>query len=298
MIIPPRKLVLSGGGVRAVAHLGALQVLEAQNLLSHVQEYIGVSAGAFLAFSLCIGYSLKELQQIVLSFDFQLIRNVTPESMVEFPMSFGLDNGEKLHKLLHSIMRIKGIALDITFADLPLNKSLRCYATDLYRCTFREFSREKTPTVKITTALLASMCLPAYFVPIEDPETGHMLVDGAVVHNYPMGFLSQEEVQQSLGIAFTYEHTNVESIPDIGSFFYQIFACYYMPRTKLSEQKFKENTILIPCGQVAAWDFEASVEDRKGLITLGEKATKEFLDRMKLGSGEARPKITRRYSVS
>lgn len=298
MIIPPRRLVLSGGGMRAVAHLGALQVLEANNLLSQVQEYIGVSAGAFLSFCLCIGYSLKELQQIVLTFDFQLIRNITPESMVEFPMSFGVDTGEKLQKLLHSIMRIKGVSPQITFAELPKEKSLRCFATDVYRCTLREFSREKTPGVAITTALLASMCLPAYFVPVEDPETGHLLVDGGVLHNYPMGFLSEEEIQQSLGITFTYEHTNVESIPDIGSFFYQIFACYYMPRSRYAQQKYKERTIFIPCGHVPAWDFEAAAEERKELFELGEKAAKEFLERKKLGSGEVRPKITRRYSVS
>jgi NTE family protein len=298
MIIPPRKLVFSGGGVRAVAHLGALQVLEANNLLTQVQEYIGVSAGAFLAFSLCIGYSLKELQQIVLSFDFQLIRNVTPESMVEFPMSFGLDNGEKLQKLLHSIMRIKGIPQEITFAELPQGKSLRCFATDVYTCRLREFSREKTPNVKITTALLASMCLPAYFVPVEDPETGHLLVDGGVLNNYPMGFLTPEDVQQSLGLSFTYEHTNVESIPDIGSFFYQLFACYYMPRSRHSQEKYKERTIFIPCGHVPAWDFESPIEDRKALFEVGEKAAKDFLEKSKVGNFKERPKLTRRYSVS
>lgn len=298
MIIPPRKLVLSGGGMRAVAHLGALQVLEANNVLSQVQEYIGVSAGAFLAFCLCIGYSLKELQQIVLTFDFQLIRNISPESMVEFPLTFGVDNGEKLLKLLHSIMRIKGVSQEITFSELPKEKSLRCYATDIYRCTLREFSYSKTPNVKITTALVASMCLPAYFVPIEDPETGHLLVDGGVLHNYPMGFLSPEDVQQSLGITFTYEHTNVESIPDVGSFFSQIFACYYMPRSRQSQEKYKDRTILIPCGEIPAWDFEASLEDKQGLIQLGKQATKEFLERKKLGSGKPRPKVHRRYSVS
>lgn len=284
--------------MRAVAHLGALQVLEANHLLSQVQEYIGVSAGAFLAFCLCIGYSLKELQQIVLSFDFQLIRNITPETMMEFPVSFGVDNGEKLQKLLYSVMRIKSISPEITFAELPKEKSLRCFATDVYTCSLREFSREKTPTVKITTALLASMCLPAYFVPIEDPETGHLLVDGGVLHNYPMGFLAPDEIQQSLGITFTYEHTNVESIPDIGSFFYQIFACYYMPRSRHSQQKYKDRTILIPCGHVPAWDFEAAAEERKGLFVLGETAAKEFLERKKVGNGAIRPKITRRYSVS
>ena len=281
--------------MRAVAHLGALQVLENNNLLSQVQEYVGVSAGAFLAFCLCIGYSLKELQQIVLSFDFQLIRNITPESMVEFPLTFGLDNGEKLQTLLHSVMRIKGISQEITFSELPPEKSLRCFATDIYKCSLREFSREKTPSVKITTALLASMCLPAYFVPIEDPETGHLLVDGGVLHNYPMSFLKSDEIQQSLGLTFTYEHTNVESIPDIGSFFYQIFACYYMPRSRHSEQTYKERTIFIPCGEIPAWDFEAPVEERRRLFELGEKAAKEYIEQKKIGF---RAKIIRRYSVS
>ncbi len=296
MIIPPRRLVLSGGGMRAVAHIGALQVLEANGLLSHIQEYIGVSAGAFLAFCLTIGYTLKEIQQIVLSFDFHLIRNITPESMMEFPDMFGVDTGEKLLTLLHSVMRIKNVSQEITFAELP--KSLRCFATDIYRCKVREFSREKTPTVKVTTALRASMCLPAYFIPVEDPITGHLLIDGGVMHNYPMGFLSKEEQDQSLGLCFTYDHTNVESIPDIGSFFYQIFACYYMPRSLQAQQKYKERTILIPCGHVPAWDFEAPPEDRQNLIKLGEKAAQDYIEKAKINEFGDRPRIERRYSVS
>ena len=298
MILPPRKIVLSGGGMRAVAHIGALQVLENNNLLLQVKEYVGVSAGAFLAFCLAIGYTLKEVQHIVLSFDFHLIRNITPESMMEFPTSFGVDTGEKLLKLLHSIMRIKTISQDITFAELPKEKSFRCFATDLYTCKIREFSREKTPLVKVTTALLASMCLPAYFTPIEDPETGHLLVDGGVMHNYPMTFLTSEEQAQSLGFAFTYDHTTVESIPDIGSFFYQIFACYYMPRTKSSQEKYRDRTVFIPCGHVPAWDFEAPVEDRQTLLKLGEQAAKEYLEKAKLNRFGEKPLITRRYSVS
>lgn len=282
--------------MRAVAHIGALQVLESRGLLSQVKEYVGVSAGAFLSFCLCIGYTLKEVQQIVLSFDFQLIRNITPETMMEFPTSFGIDNGEKLLKLLHSVMRIKNVSQEVTFAELP--KSFRCFATDLYECKPREFCREKTPGAKVTSALLASMCLPAYFVPIEDAETGHLLIDGGVLHNYPMGFLSQDEINQSLGLAFTYDHTNVDSIPDIGSFFYQIFACYYMPRSRQAQQKYKERTILIPCGHVPAWDFEASVEDRKSLIAIGEKAALEYLEKAKLNQFDSKPKLTRRYSVS
>jgi hypothetical protein len=90
----------------------------------------------------------------------------------------------------------------------------------------------------------------------------------------------------------------VDSIPDIGSFFYQIFACYYMPRTKSSQQKYKERTILIPCGHVPAWDFEAAVEDRQNLLKLGEQSAKEYIEKAKINRFENKPMITRRYSVS
>lgn len=282
--------------MRAVAHIGALQVLETRGLLKQIKEYVGVSAGAFLAFCLTIGFTLKELTSIVKQFDFQLIRNITPETMLNFPTEFGIDNGENLLTLLHSILRIKGFGPETTFQDLQSKVAFRCYATDIYRCTFREFSLSKTPTCKITTALRASMCLPAYFTPIEDPETGHLLIDGGVMNNYPLSFLSSQEQQEALGLAFTYEHTNVNHIPDIGAFFYQIFACYYMPRSRTSQQLFQHNTIWIPCGEYPAWDFEGSPEDRQNLISLGEKAAKTYLESIRdIFRGKA---PTRRFSVT
>lgn len=293
MFIPPRRIVLSGGGMRAVAHIGALQVLEARGHLAQVKEYIGVSAGAFLAFCLAIGYTLKELTLIVSMFDFQLIRNITPESMFSFPTDFGVDNGENLLKLLHSIMRIKGLSPTTTFEQLPQGIQFRCFATDLYTCSVREFSKTKTPSVPVTAALRASMCLPAYFIPVEDPETGHLLIDGGVMNNYPFSFLTPEEQRESLGLAFTYDHTHVENIPDIGSFFYQIFACYYMPRNRKNQTRYEKNTIWIACGEYPAWDFESSQEDRMALIQMGEAAATKYFDQ----KGFLSKKPGRRYSV-
>ena len=79
MLIPPRRIVLSGGGIRALAHLGALDVLEKKGYLKNVKEYVGVSAGAFVGFSICIGYTISELRMLCSVFDFGLIRSVDPE---------------------------------------------------------------------------------------------------------------------------------------------------------------------------------------------------------------------------
>lgn len=292
MEIPPRRLVISGGGMRAVAHIGAVQVLEERGLLKGIKECVGVSAGAMFSFCLCIGYTMKEIEKIITEFDFQLIRSISPETLVEFPTAFGIDDGANLLRFLHSLMRQRNIDPNVTFADLQTKMSFRCYATDLCTCTHREFSKEKTPTTKVTTGLQASMCLPSYFVPIQDPETGHMLVDGGVINNYPMSFLTPEEQSQAIGLSFSYNHTTVDEIPEIGSFFMQIFACYYMPRARETEHMFSERTILVPKGDYPPWNFEASNEERQELIGAGKKAAIEFF------AGTRQKKPPRRYSVS
>ena len=47
--IPPRRLLFSGGGIRVISCLGALQVLQEKNIVKCVREYCGVSAGALAA---------------------------------------------------------------------------------------------------------------------------------------------------------------------------------------------------------------------------------------------------------
>ena len=300
MLIPPRRIALSGGGVRAIAHLGALSHLEKKGMLKAVREYIGVSAGAFVGFTLMLGYTLSELKTLCSLFDFSLVRKLDPEAALEFPVTFGLDNGENLVKLLHSLLRIKKQSTTLTFGEwktkYPTAIELRCFATDLFTTKPREFSAAKTPNICIVDALRASMALPVYFTPVKDPETGHMLVDGGILHNSPLAFLPHHERSSAIGISFSYDFTKVDAIDDILTFFSQIFACYYIPRTNHVHEQNRGNCILIPCGNVPAWNFEASREEREEIIDLGEKAAELFCNTHSNNTVEQLP--IRRYSVS
>jgi hypothetical protein len=71
----------------------------------------------------------------------------------------------------------------------------------------------------------------------------------------------------------------------------QIFACYYMPRARETEDIFSERTILVPKGDYPPWNFEATDEERQELIGAGKKAAIEFFN------GRRRQKPPRRYSV-
>ena len=94
-MIPPRHIVHSGGGVKVISLVGALQHLEEKGHLQSVKEYCGVSAGAFLAFMMVLQIPLKTIELLILELDFGVIRNLTPEGLIGFPETFGLDDGRQ-----------------------------------------------------------------------------------------------------------------------------------------------------------------------------------------------------------
>lgn len=297
LFIPPKRIILSGGGLRSISHLGALQILEQKGFLKNVVEYVGVSAGSFVGFAITIGYTIKELIKFCSLFDFGIVRNLTPESAFEFPNTFGFDDGENLIKLIKSLLRQKNLAPTLTFKEWSLTKpklQLRCFATDLNTQEPYEFSALKTPDTMIVDALRITMSLPVYFIPVRDINTGHVLVDGAILHNLPMAFLTKKENQESLAISFTYEHTKIDNIPDIMTYMSQIFACYYMPRVNIVHNYYKDRCILISNGRNPIWNFEITQEKKDSMVEDGRKATNLFFNNLKNNV----KKPLRRYSVS
>lgn len=59
--LPPKNLVLSGGGPKGLAYVGALKALEEKNLIKHVERICGTSAGAITAALLSVGMSSDEI---------------------------------------------------------------------------------------------------------------------------------------------------------------------------------------------------------------------------------------------
>lgn len=294
--ILPRRIVLSGGGIRGVAHIGALLTLEKRGYLKRVNEYCGVSAGAIVAFLICIGYSLKTVARLCLEIDFDSFRTIEEDAFLTCIETFGIDNGKNVQKLFKRFLTEMGYAETLTFAQLyrlkPHAPRLRIFATDLNRCSVKEFSLEKTPHVELVLVVLASMSIPLYFHPVHDPETGHLLVDGGFFQALPLFHLSPMERESALGITFTEDHNNVKKISTLQEFIGQLYASVHFPLTMDIMQKYKEQLIVIPCGSYPLGNVGAPRDDRKMMMEKAEVAAIEFLREEK---GVAPP---RRYSVS
>jgi NTE family protein len=287
--IPPLRLVLSGGGIRGISYVGAFIELEARGFLKNIREILGVSVGALFGFTYSIGYKTNELLEFVNLFDFTLITNVEPDSIIDFFNTLGIDNKDNLEKLIDSILRNKNYSPEITFEEL-YNKTkfhIRFLATNLNNCKIQEFSYKKTPNTKVKFGLLSSMCIPGFFTPCKDNNI--LYVDGAIMKNYPIDLIPQEQLHLTLGLTFSEDHIFVSKIETIEEYLYQIYACSYISKKHI----IKEKTIIIPCGDYMMLNLSAPREDKEYLISLGKKAVKDYFELKQFAV-----KPIRRYSIS
>ena len=68
---PFTNLVFEGGGVKGVAYLGALEVLEERGILGQITRVAGASVGGLNAVLFSLGYSMAETRKVIWSLDFR-----------------------------------------------------------------------------------------------------------------------------------------------------------------------------------------------------------------------------------
>lgn len=285
----PQRIYLSGGGVCAIAHVGALKELSKQVPINAIKEWMGVSAGALVAMCLAIGFTLDQLHDLCMRFDFT---NITEyDSIPGWLLHFGIDTGERLHKLIEACLHGKGLSSDSTFAECynKHNRSLRVVVTDLNAGTVKVFSPLDTPNYKVADAVRASMSFPYYFQPFIDPETGHYFADGGVVSNYPLFILSKEEQQKTLSILI-HTGTKEEENMEIESFVSRPIRIMINQRGIIESKLYHSRCIHIDIANFNILEFSLNEETKNMLFDKGMTSVKDYI--------KSRPKPVRRYSVS
>ena len=287
----PHRVYLSGGGICAVAHVGALMELSKHIPLKTVKEWMGVSAGALVAMCLCVGFTLDELYKVCVEFDFANIKEY--DSVPGWLLHFGIDTGERLHKLIEACLHVKGLSSDFTFKDClnQFGKSLRVVATDLNEAKSVTFCPKLTPDYRVADAVRASMSYPYYFQPFICPISGHHLSDGAVISNYPLFVLPKEDHIQTLSILI---RTLVEPKEDLmGLELEELISrpikIILTERTNIETRFYDSQCIQIDLGNLNTLEFSFDEDTKQFIVQKGRDAVCDFL--------KNRRKPMRRWSV-
>jgi NTE family protein len=169
-------LVLGGGGIKGLAHLGVLTALEEAGV--RPVEIVGSSIGALIGASWCAGVSISELQSVAVGIRRRdVLRMASTEVAFKRMQAPALYRREPLERL------IRGLVGDITFEDLKVPFMVN--TVDLNSGQQVLWGTPGFTDVQIADAVYASCALPGFLPPQE--IQGRYFVDGAVVENLPLG---------------------------------------------------------------------------------------------------------------
>ncbi|MBQ9569713.1 MAG: patatin-like phospholipase family protein [Alloprevotella sp.] len=157
-------LVLSSGGARGYAHIGAIEELEARGY--RIRSVTGCSMGALVGGLYASGH-LAELKEWVLSINRRKILSLTDVSM----SVSHLVKGERI------IQELNKIVPDCRIEDMSM--PFRAVATDLRRQREVVFDRGS-----LYAAIRASISIPTYYDPLRTRKM--LLVDGGITNPLPL----------------------------------------------------------------------------------------------------------------
>ncbi len=184
-------LVLSSGGPRGFAYIGAIEAL-----LEHgytITSVAGTSIGSLVG-GIYVTGRLPEFKEWLFSLDSWDIFSL-------MDLSISKNHFVKGDKIINAI---KEIVPEINIEDLPI--PYRAIATDLY--TGQEVVFDKG---KLFTAIRASISIPSLFKPVKYGM--RTLIDGAIANSLPVNRVARTE--GDIVVAFDVNHVNVEDIQDI-----------------------------------------------------------------------------------
>ncbi len=201
-------LVLSGGGAKGLAHIGALKAIDSLGV--KIDYIAGTSMGAVIGSLYASGYSGKELEQLFQSVDFEvLIGDEIARSSKSFfertkkeryalalpfddfkvQLPSALSKGQNVYNLLSRLMmHVSDVE---SFEELPI--PFFCIATNIE--TGEQVIMDEGSLPK---AVAASGALPSLFQPIQLGDT--ILMDGGVVNNYPIDELRAKGMDVIIGV--------------------------------------------------------------------------------------------------
>ena len=187
-------LALRGGGALGFAHIGSLAVIDSLEI--PVDYVAGTSMGGLVGALYCMGFSAVEMEEFVLSIDWNDIFNDKPSRdylpylikknsgkyLMELAITGlaptlpkGLIAGQKIYETFFKITYpFEGIR---SFDDLPI--PFRCIGADLVSGEEVIFSDGS-----LAKAMRATMSIPTVFDPVRYEDA--LIIDGGMTNNFPV----------------------------------------------------------------------------------------------------------------
>ncbi|HEV2124095.1 MAG TPA: patatin-like phospholipase family protein, partial [Chloroflexota bacterium] len=307
-------LVFEGGGVRGIALVGALAVLEEHGF--QPQNLAGSSAGAIVATLSAAGYRASELRELIGGLDFRRFKDTGWEDRVPWAgqslsilRDLGIYEGDAFRDWMAARLEAKGVR---TFGDLVhpdyahqprYRYRVRVLASDVTGQDLLVLPQDALrlgtapDDLNVAQAVRMSMSIPIFFEPVRfrNARTGleHLIVDGGLLSNFPVWLFDSKGVPEwpTFGLKLVEPEPDVSvaqrlprqvaaqgGLEGVIDYLKSMAATMmeWQDRIYIRTANFAR-TIAIPTLGVSAVDFDLSTEQALALYESGRIAAEQFL---------------------
>ena len=275
-------LVLSGGGAKGFAHVGALRVIEEAGI--PIDYITGTSIGSIVGGLYAMGYDAETLENVIGNQNWEALLSNEPKRafipaltkeeesryLLSLPIKSnkisipeGVLNGQKAMDLFTFLSY--GYHDSIDFSQLPI--PFKCIAADI--ATGEEVVLDKG---FLPLAMRASMSVPAVFAACN--VNNRILVDGGIVNNFPVDRCREMGADIIIGIDIGDELIPKDKIGSIPEMISQLTTLLGFERSKKNS---KNIDILIKPDISGYSGSSFNMEAARVLMIRGEDAARKVL---------------------
>ncbi len=204
-------VALGGGGLKGVAHIGALKALEELGI--KIDFLSGTSSGSIMAAFYAIGLTTDEMIQYTKEY-YKSITTISKKPIIAGLSKFivtknvdlpGIIKGDKVEDLVNKIAKLKDVEnikdIKMPFAVVTVDAiTTKEYILSSIKIKNRQQDFGYINDISIGTAIRASMAFPGIFTPCDYKEYSFM--DGGTKDNLPVQVLKDMGAEKTLGISF------------------------------------------------------------------------------------------------
>jgi len=230
----PRKkvgLVLSGGGAKGMAHIGAIKVIEEAGI--PIDYVVGTSMGSIIGGLYAIGYTPEQMDSMVRNQDWGYLlsdqisrkdmnlteRELDEKFVISVPFSKtaikdvtgGLIKGQNIADLFSELTLGYHDSLDFNKLPIPF----ACVSENIANGKEYDFH-----SGVLSTAMRASMAIPGVFTPVRLDNM--VLIDGGVVNNYPVNVARRMGADVIIGVDVQSELKPANELENAGAILGQL----------------------------------------------------------------------------
>lgn len=203
--------IFQGGGVKAIAHIGAIHALEERGFFC--TKAAGTSAGAIIASLIVAGYSSNELIEIFKNLNIKMLKE--KDKTIKIFKELGLYSSTPLEKYLESLYRQKGI---YSYLDVKEGKDykLKVIATDVNKKKQLVLPNDlkqyhiDPDSFSIAKSVVMSATYPLFYKPFKLGNS--LIMDGSLSNNFPLDAFGYKTSEPIIGFNLINEKTTKQSM--------------------------------------------------------------------------------------